>query len=58
MLEEHCSDLIENYGVKSNEMNEFLFGIYKDSITEEFIEKLSQEVFIDNNEIIGVEKND
>ncbi len=56
--EEHCGNLITNFNDKSKDMNEYLFCVYKDSITEEFIGLLSQEEFESNSEIIGVEKND
>ena len=39
-------------------MNNVLFDLYKDSITENFINALSESVFNDKNEILGVENND
>ena len=58
VLEDHCSDLVVNFNDKAEEMNEYLFCVYIDSITEKFVSMLSQEVFESNDEIIGVEKND
>lgn len=40
-----------------NAMNEILFSIYLDSLTEEFCRKLEQTEFVDAEEIIGVEPN-
>lgn len=40
-----------------NAMNEILFGIYLDSLTEDFCQKLQQQEFDDAKEIIGVASN-
>ena len=56
VTEEYCSYVMSNFKDKSNEMNEYLFCIYKNSVKEELIGMLSQEKF-DSNMIIGVENN-
>lgn len=58
VLEEQCSGLIDNFTDKSNEMNEYLFCVYKDSITKDFICLLSKEEFENHNEVSGVDRND
>lgn len=47
----------ENGNKNIEEMNERLFELYKETLTNEFIKKLEEENFVDQN-IIGVEKNE
>lgn len=58
ILENHCMELLDDFENKAEAMNDVLFELYKDAITDEFISKLTQPSFDSNNEIIGVEKND
>lgn len=58
VLEEHCNTFISDFSSETERMNNVLFDLYKDSITESFINALSESVFNDKNEILGVENND
>lgn len=53
---EKIEDLIHNSN-RLTPMNSLLFDIYKSAITEEFLNKLQQELFSDSD-IIGVENNE
>lgn len=54
--DEIINELIAN-DTEMMKMNEQLFDMYKEALTEPFIEKLGQENYEDSN-IIGVEKNE
>lgn len=49
-------EIFENNNISS--LNERLFAIYIDALTDEFVEMLANDEDIDQVEIIGVERNE